>query len=424
MPADAKEESRGLQAVGDIIARHPPVPNARAQGTEPRTRALACATAAVRTAGDAAIERAAPASDSEDQEKPGRYQGHLAEFPVFILDKRRRAQAGGAALIYVDTIQSPKGELVPRRWEAWPGRLGLGGPSAAELFYELVQIYAEQGAHEDHIHFKTLHALFRRLHPNAANPDRKDYDRLRRDLDILCGYRFVCENAFYDRERKAYVHMREWSLFTGWSGYTRTPAKAGYYPYQEELPFGAIGVSPVLRTIAKNCGLFCIGFETKLFRHLKPLEQRLAVYLAKMFVSQTVHRRFVDELAAALPVHAAEAKILRLTLKRAAQGLLDQGVPILRSFAIERAGDSRWLIVFYRARRPRQDYSSSAYAGFNVTPAVALLVDQLVDFTASPQSRPWFTNCVAASASTPATSALPSSRRPAAFTRSRNAARC
>lgn len=326
-------------------------------------------------------------------EDAGRYEGHLAEFPVFILDKRRRAGAGREPLVYTDTIRGPNNELVPRRWEAWPGRFGLGGPSAAELFYELIQLYVEQGASADHIAFRTLYALFDRIHPDAPKPDRKDYDRLRRDLDILCGYRFVCENAFYDRERKAYVHMREWSLFTGWTGYTRRPVK-GDHRLQEELPFGAVGVSPVLRTIAKNRGLFSIGFETRLFRHLKPLEQRLAVYLAKMFTSQTTHRRYADELAAALPIQVAQPKHLRFTLKRAAEGLLRAQVPILRSFTFEQGVGGRYLVVFHRAKRPRQDYGIGPAAASELAPAVSALVDEVVDFTSSPQSRPWFSHCV------------------------------
>lgn len=346
---------------------------------------------------DAIPETPAASALETDDEDPGRYEGHLAEFPVFILDKRRRGVAGRDPLVYSDTIRGPGDEPVPRRWEAWPGRLGFGGPSTAELFYELVQLYVEQGSVSDHIHFRTINALYRRLHPGAPNPDRKDYDRVRRDLDILCGYRFVCENAFWDREKRAYVHMREWSLFTGWTGYTRMPARGGAsYPYQEELPFGAVGVSPILRTIAKNRGLFCIGFESKLFRGLKPLEQRLAVYLAKMFVSQSTHKRFVDELAAALPIQVAEPKILRLSLKRAAQGILDAQVPILKSFNLERSADGRWLIVFHRARRPRQDYGIPGYAAGEFLPGLLLLVDELVEFTKSPQSRPWFTNCVRA----------------------------
>jgi len=298
-------------------------------------------------------------------------------------------------MVYSDVITGPDGEPLPRRWEAWPGRHGFGGPSAAELFYELVQLYVEQGAHADHIHFKTLNSLFRRIHPGAPKPDAKDYDRLRRDLDILCGYRFACDNAFYNRERKGYVHLREWTLFTGWTGYTRHPLRPGSpYPYQEELPFGAVGVSPVLRTIARNRGLFCIGFDSGVFRSLKPLEQRLAVYLAKMFVSQSIHKRFVDELAAALPINVSHARNLRAVLKRAADGLIAAGVPILRKVAFEKAQDGRLLIVFHRAKRPRQNYGKPTHPAAALAPAVLQLVDDIVSFTDSSQSRPWFEHCV------------------------------
>ena len=82
----------------------------------------------------------------DDDLDPGRYEGHLAEFPCFILDKRRRDQFGNNPLVYTDVI-APNDEPIQRRWEAWPGRFGIGGPSAAEVFYELVQLYVEQGAH-------------------------------------------------------------------------------------------------------------------------------------------------------------------------------------------------------------------------------------------------------------------------------------
>jgi hypothetical protein len=44
------------------------------------------------------------------------------------------------------------------------------------------------------------------------NPSKHDYERLRRDLDILRGYDLHCKNAFWDRRRQAYVDMK-WRLF-------------------------------------------------------------------------------------------------------------------------------------------------------------------------------------------------------------------
>jgi len=186
----------------------------------------------------------------------------------------------------------------------------------------------------------------------------------------------------------------KWTPFTGWTGYTRKPLRPGSaYPFQEELPFGAVGVSPVLRTIARNRGLFCIGFDSGLFRSLKPLEQRLAVYLAKMFISQTTHKRYVDELAAALPIHVSHARNVRAVLKRAAEGLIAAGVPIPKKFAFETAQDGRLLIVFHRAKRPKQDYTAATHPAVAPAPAVLQLVDDIVSFTGSHQSRPWFSHC-------------------------------
>ena len=81
-------------------------------------------------------------------------------------------------------------------------------------------------------------------------------------------------------------------------------------------------------------------------------------------------------------------------LKRAAEGLIAAGVPILRTFAFETAQDGRLLIVFYRRDRPRQDYGTPSHPAAALAPAVLLLVDEVVNFTDSPQSRPWFTHCV------------------------------
>ena len=115
-------------------------------------------------------------------------------------------------------------------------------------------------------------------------------------MDVLRGYDFHCKNAFWDGTRKAYVDMN-WRLFGAVFYFRPSPDDA-----EQELPLGFIEVSPVLQQVAKTRGFFSLGFGRQLFYHLKPLEQRLAVYLAKKFVSQKLHRRFVDDLAHSLPV--------------------------------------------------------------------------------------------------------------------------
>ena len=88
---------------------------------------------------------------------------------------------------------------------------------------------------------------------------------------------------------------------------------------------------------------------------MKPLEQRLAVYLAKKFVSQKFHRRFVTDLAKALPVEAAAETDVRKAIKAAAHGLLGKGYPLLEAFRFEKGVGGRWLAAFDRKAAPKQD---------------------------------------------------------------------
>jgi hypothetical protein len=92
-------------------------------------------------------------------------------------------------------------------------------------------------------------------------------------------------------------------------------------------------------------------------------------------------------LAAAMPmqIDSKRPDNVRMVLKRAAQGLLDAGVPILRSFAFERAQDGRWLIVFHRAKRPRQAVGPR-HAAWHGEPGDDLHVG-LVAFDAAPRRR-------------------------------------
>src|SRR5262249_1316561 len=160
--------------------------------------------------------------------------------------------------------------------------------------------YVEQGCRGSQIQFGTLRSLL--LRRGERNPSARDYARIRRDLDILRGYDFHCKNAFWDHEKRAYVDMK-WRLFCTVFYFDEKPQGL-----QCEVPFGFIEVSAVFQQIARSRGFFSIGFPTELFYNLKPLEQRLAVYLAKKFVSQKMHRRFVDDLARALPIEATRPR--------------------------------------------------------------------------------------------------------------------
>jgi hypothetical protein len=164
-------------------------------------------------------------------------------------------------------------------------------------------------------------------------------------MDILRGYDFHCRNAFWDQKRRAYVDMN-WRLF-GSVFYFKEQAIGG----GEELPFGFIEVSPVLQEVARGRGFFPLDFSSEIFYRLRPLEQRLAVYLSKKFVSQQVHPRHVEDLARALPIEAARPRDVRSILRDAAQGLLDRGLPTLRSFRLTGPKQGRWVAEFVRGGR-------------------------------------------------------------------------
>ena len=306
---------------------------------------------------------------------------------MFRFEKPRLAKFDRSKpLTYSDTISGRDGKEVVREWKAFPSPYGFGGPSTQELLYDLLQLYIEQGCRGSQIQFGTLRALFQRR--GERNPSARDYTRLKRDIDILCGYRFECKNAFWDRERKAYVDMRQWSLFTGVFYFKEKPNSL-----QAELPFAFVEVHPILQQVARTRGFFAIGFDSPLFYDLKPLEQRLAVYLAKKFISQTVHRRFVDDLASALPIEAARPDNVKTSLKRVAEGLLAKGLPILESFAFEKARDGRCLAVFVRKAQPRQDYTVPRHAAEELAPAIAVLVSDIIEATGCPDDRLWWIQC-------------------------------
>ena len=248
-----------------------------------------------------------------------RYDFDLAEFPLFRLNKLAAARSDREPIRYADTITGRDGKPVARSWTVHPGAFGFGGQSTQVLLFDLFQLYAEQGACGSQIQFGTLRSLF--LRRGHRNPSKRDYDRLRRDFDILRGYDIHCVNAFWDSGRQSYIDMN-WRLFGAVFYF-----KAAAGPAADEQPFGFVEVSSVLRTVAKTRGFFRLGFDRRQFYALKPLEQRLAVYLSKQFTSQTLHRRFVRDVAAVLPIEADRERDVRRILSDAASGLIAKKLP-------------------------------------------------------------------------------------------------
>jgi len=330
-------------------------------------------------------EREDSESDSSTEEAGGRYDFDLAEFPLFSLYKNGLSTRGREPLTYSDAIRGRDGESVVRTWKAYPGPFGFGGATTQILLYDLLQMYCEQGASGTQIEFGTLRSLLMRR--GQRHPSKKDYERIRRDIDILRGYDFHATNAFYHREKKAYVDMK-WRLFGSVFYFKPTPDDLDH-----ELPFGFIEVSPVLQQIAKSRGFFSIGFKNELFHSLKPMEQRLAVYLAKKFVSQKLHRRFVSDLVRALPIETATELDARKTIKRTANGLLEAKVPILASYRFEKRVNGQWLVVFERKQVPRQDSNTYQLAARELAPGLRDQIERIIEAVGGSDDRAWWTQC-------------------------------
>lgn len=259
----------------------------------------------------------------------------MAEFPLFRFSASARHRRRFEPLTYSDTITARDGTRVRREWCAVPGPEGVGGPGAQLLLFDLMQIYAGQEGPRDVIRYGTMRSILARR--GLRHPSRRDYERLRRDLAILRGYEICCTNGFWDATAGCYVdHI--WRLFPPSVGFPRGRANAS----------GELEVSEELRRIASTRGFFPLGFDSDSFHRLRPLEQRLALYLARKFRFQSLHRRYIEDLARALPIEAARPRDVRSCLSRTAGGLLAHGLPVLRDFQLAQSRSGRWIAEFHR----------------------------------------------------------------------------
>lgn len=111
-------------------------------------------------------------------------------------------------------------------------------------------------------------------------------------------------------------------------------------------------------------------------------------------MSQAVHRRYVKDLARALPIEASRPDNVRTILGQVAQGLLDRRIPTLKSYRFERSQRTgEWLVVFERDVKPKQRYHLPRGAVLSLDPEVGLLVDDIVQQVGSSADVRWWTKC-------------------------------
>ena len=191
-----------------------------------------------------------------------------------------------------------------------------------ELAYMLIQLYIGDDCHGDRITFGSLANLARMHGITITGPNLQS---VKRDLEILGGMKIKSYNAFWDADKKTYANMMGWRFF-GLSVYFMPTSR---FMLQEELSLSYIEVSPLFQKIAKTRGLFGLGFPPDFFFSLKPLEQRLAVYLARRFKFQRFVKHRVEKVCSAISISARRSDNRRAKLKEVAQGLITKGYPCL-----------------------------------------------------------------------------------------------
>ena len=318
------------------------------------------------------------------QRPPGRYENNLAEFPMFRFS-RKGHRKDPEPIIYEDTIKGKEGKPVSRHWECYPGRYGFGGAFAQKVLFILFQLYNEQGACGDWIHFGTQRQLLRRL--GYREFGKTSFRDLRRAIDTLRGYDFHCKNAFWDRDRQAYIDKR-WSLF-GDVEYAHPRADTR----QEELPFCRIQVSPVLQQIGQSGGFFGLGFSEELFLEMGELEARASIYLSKWFMTYPRHWRLVEDIARLWPIEDKNPRKVRLKIRQTCDSLIERGLPILDGYELEKTQSGDYRVTFHRKEKPKGEKQRPALDPKSVAPHVHALVEDMIELTNSPHSRTWFAHC-------------------------------
>ena len=281
-------------------------------------------------------------------EPHARHDFSLATIPLFRFG-RGRPNESDMPTRFKDTITlpNPSRQRLEREWTLFPSvREGYGRATTQALLFDLHQIWKAQGFRGTRIHFGSLRDLYQCRHP-GQNPSMLDYARLRRDLGILCGYSFECMDGFWEPVTRTYGSMRSWCLFTGWCD----GAGSRVDGFHDDHSFGFVEVSDTFTKIRPGRGFFVTGFDSAFFHSLRPLEQRLALYLSEMFVSHEVCRRDEAEIYHALPIEAHRLSKRRQTLRDAALGLMNKGYRYLAAFDFEKIAGADGLVAMFRRRQ-------------------------------------------------------------------------
>jgi len=283
--------------------------------------------------------------DDEDNaglEESGAFELNFAEFPIAHLTRRLPKGVNKHKIQYSDYINGPQGEYVERKWTiVSAAEHGLGGPTSVRVLFELLQIWKEQNFEKNRIYIGSYYNLIRRLGwPLNGN----SYSQVKKDLESLYGLEVVAENAFYDKEQNKYVNYK-FKPFIGWGMW-----KQGQIEDDDISDYGFIEIHPSFHNTFKKKSLYYIPIDSATFRKYTAHEQKLALYLTKVFNPyrkrvMTEYKRNILSLCKILPI-MGDIYFQKRYLIKATEGLIKKKFILLENYKLENEN-----IIFYNRQQ-------------------------------------------------------------------------
>lgn len=318
---------------------------------------------------------------------PSSFDLNFAEFPIAHLSKRLPKGVSKTKIKYSDWITGKDGIKVERTWtitsnaEDSNGNLiGLGGPTSVSVFYEIMQIWKDQGNKGDKIYVGSYFGLLKRLGWGTGGVN---YQQLDNDLRSIYDLKIETENAYYDKELNKYVDCT-YKPFIGWALFKKNQIK----DYMTD--YGYIQVHPDFAESFPKKSLYYLPFESSFFHQLTSHEQKLAFYLTKIFNPyrrkiQSKYTRNILELCGQLPIYG-EARKQKYYLLNAAKGLINKNFILLENFEVE--GDN---ITLYNRQQTSMLSQLKINSKFKSPKTVSILVEDILKICGDKSSTNFYT---------------------------------
>lgn len=298
------------------------------------------------------------------------YEFTLAEFPIAIFSSAPQTIKDQDYFQYQDTIKGRGGKPVERVWTLYKDPInGFPNESTLSTFYEIIQIWKEQGFASAQINFGSFANLIQRK-GLKGRPGKKDYMRIQRDLDRLRGVRIKAQNAFWDSQRHQYVD-KDFNLFNEITSYKDNPNSK-----QKETILEAS--TTLYKSVVGDNNLFVTDIPSEEFHKLPHLAQRMAIYLAKVFKFQSVHKRSVLEFAQQLPIHGKLYKHKKQTLRRTCDAIRKAPIGLLEAYDFEeitKRPKNEYIVLFSARKKLGAGLKGKPHSQF---PKDDYLIDALV----------------------------------------------